>query len=58
MRGCLVSSRKFSETGMDPHHLLKFCFLIARHFLECLLYLNTLLAPSCALAPRVFTLVP
>lgn len=23
MRGCLVSSRNFPETGMDPHHLLK-----------------------------------
>lgn len=58
MRGCLVSSRNFPETGMDPHHLLKFFFLIARHFLECLLYLNTLLAPLLCISSPSLHLSP
>lgn len=50
MRDCLVSSGRFSETGMYPHHLLKllvffFCFFFASHFIECLLYLDTTPAP-------------
>ena len=47
MRGCLVSSGRFSETGMYHHHLLKllFFFFFASHFIECLLYLDTMPAP-------------